>query len=156
MIFNISSEFDQKLINITFKLSTDKIKGTTLNASFELFKPLENAILFFDVYLPDSDYDQKYQRKLFQSNMDVSKILRGVRGNIIISMLVDALISNFDFEVKFPIKEGKHTFSNFICPDALFPGKPKRYKSILKFTVKIKEFRKPKWLLTVTNFGKII
>lgn len=154
--FNITSECDKNLINITFNLTNDHIKGTTMNAAFELFKPLENAFVLLEIYLPDSDNDDKYQRQIFRTNADVSKIIKGVRGNFIISLIAESLLSHFDFEVKFPLKEGKYNLVDFDVPSAIFPILPARFKAFVKFSVKIKESRKPKFLISLFFFGKII
>jgi hypothetical protein len=79
-------------------------RDTVMNAYFELLKTLNNAYISYEIRTPETDDDTDYQRKLFRTNADLSKLLKGIRGNYIISLMVDELFKSFDFDVKLPIK----------------------------------------------------
>lgn len=74
---------------------------THLNVSFEIKKKIENIFYHYQAYGRESNNDD---RLIFQTNIDASKILKGVRGNAIISLLADAILKKFDFNLNFPIE----------------------------------------------------
>lgn len=53
----------------------------------------------------DSATDNNYQRVAFKNNFNFQKLYSGVRGNLIISMIMDIVSKSTDYQMKFPMEQ---------------------------------------------------
>lgn len=111
MVYNITFDNDPNFLKLNVTLFTrNENPSTIMNITFDLIKTLSNSYIYYEFNTPESDTDTKYLRQLFRSNIDVSKILQGIRGNFVISWLSDVLLKSFDFEIKFPIRPVRYQY----------------------------------------------
>lgn len=74
-----------------------------------------NVDVRFDVLfkIPESVTDTKYTRQLFRTSINMTRLLQGVVGNSLIKYLMNQLILNLNFKLKFPLKPGIYKMINF-------------------------------------------
>lgn len=82
----------------------DGIHNTVLNVTAKIFQQIENMFCLVELRLPEGSSDQNFQRSFFKTSLDVNKVIKGVRGNQLISFIYDKISESVDFEMKFPLK----------------------------------------------------
>lgn len=85
-------------------------QDTVMNVSFDLLKAISNAYVYYEINIPESESDTNYLRTLFRTNVDASRLIKGIKGNFIISMMAELILKSFDFDVKFPVLEVRSFF----------------------------------------------
>lgn len=89
---------------MSMSIFNDDIHNTRLNITINLEKPIENIFSNIQIRLPESDTDRNFEKIFFTTDVDFSKLVKGVRGNYIISILYNNLAKSMDFDLKFPMK----------------------------------------------------
>lgn len=146
--FNFTMEVNELYLNYTFNTTEDSQGYTVLNLSNYVKRTLENLIFLFELRLPESDYDTKYQRTFFRSKIDITKLTRGVRGNILIDAFYKVIADHIDFEFIAPFRPGYYRFLNLKLPPGLIPFDTK-YLIRLNISTDNKKMKKRNWLATV-------
>lgn len=86
------------------KTFNDGIHDTSLNITIEFFKQIYNAFYYIEIRAAESKTDTNYQRILMRTSIDCQRLIKGVRGNALISHFVDPIIKSMDYDFKFPMK----------------------------------------------------
>jgi hypothetical protein len=73
-----------------------------VDVTFELFKNVTNIFANIDIRFAESETDTKYQRKFFATTINYGRALEGVRGNFIISALLESFTKSADFDINLP------------------------------------------------------
>lgn len=98
-------EFDKRYVNVTINVINDGIHNTVMNVTADLYQTIENLFIDSEVRLEESPGDRNYGKIFFRSKMDGRKVLQGVRGNYLISILVDLVLKSMDFVPKLPAEK---------------------------------------------------
>lgn len=69
-----------------------------------LWKSIENIFWNIKIQVPESDTDENFEKIFFTTDVDVDRLVKGVRGNYVISTLYNNLVKSMDFDFKFPMK----------------------------------------------------
>lgn len=102
MIFRNQYEFDKRYVNVTITTFNDRIHNTVANITVELYQPIDNVFIAAELRLPESQGDRSYGKMYFRTRLDAKKLLKGVRGHMLISLFFDLITESMDFEPKFP------------------------------------------------------
>lgn len=103
--FKVNYATNKKLVNASVETFNDGIHDTLLNAIIDLYKAVQNVFVDYQIRLPETPNDNNYKTVFFRSKINAKKVLQGVRGNILITLLVDTIVKSLDFELKFPMKK---------------------------------------------------
>lgn len=71
----------------------------------EFLKTVENVFLRYEVSMAESETDTNYGRSILKTTFNVQRMIKGVRGNSMISFLVDSVLKSLDSELKFPMEQ---------------------------------------------------
>lgn len=146
-------------MNLTIK--NDYVHDTVFGASIQLLKPIYDWKIEFAIFLVDDD-SEKYSRQLFRSQINVTKLLQGMRGNIIMAGIIKDFLNAFegDIELKFPFKSRNYTLKSFTLPVPvnLFPPIPLRLVAEVKHWVRVakgKGVKKMELIFNTTAYAKM-
>lgn len=101
----ISLDVDQTLGFVNISFFNDGIHDSIANATLKSFVVIHGMTLNVAIKSPESVNDVNYQRMFLQTSLTVEKHLQGVRSNFIIGYLLDRIVKNIDFELKFPMQK---------------------------------------------------
>lgn len=104
MIFQIQYEFNSTLVNYSVSTFNDGIHDTVVSSSTDLYEKIFNIYCSFEIRVAESPSDTKYQRILYRTSMDMKRILQGVRGNMMTSLIVDNILQKANFDFKLPLE----------------------------------------------------
>lgn len=62
-----------------------------MNIFLKTYEDLENIFAVYTIFLKDSDYDEKISRIVFQTNINMKKLLNGVQGNYVLTQFYKSL-----------------------------------------------------------------
>lgn len=105
-------ESDKKLANISISTFNDGIHNALINARFEFYSNVQNVFIKLQIRLPETPNDSKYEKIFFQSNVNVRKVLEGVRGNSLISLVSDIILESMNENLTFPLTKVKRAERN--------------------------------------------
>jgi hypothetical protein len=128
----------------------DGIHDTVMNITADLLNPINNLFIIAEFRLSESATDRNYEKVLFRSNLDGKKLLKGIRGNYLISLYVDILTRSADFKLAFPFKRVKlnpiFPDLSLICDVTVFLQKVYRFIN-LTMPIDKNPFKFPKFLM---------
>lgn len=145
-------ESNEKFCMTNYSFVTSDIdndtSSTTFNVTMMLNKEISNVRFDIVFKLPDTDTDTKFNRQLFRTSINMTRVLRGVTGNSLIKYLMDMMLKNLDFELIFPMKPGVYRMINFQYKGEFLPP------ITTKVYFECKMFGKFRILQNVKNFGR--
>lgn len=110
-------EFDKRYLNLTITTFSDGIHDTMINTTADLYQPINNLFINLEVRTPQFPENKNYGKIIFRTRLDGIKILKGVRGNYLISLFADFMIRSMDFEPKLPAEKYSGVKKNRIFTD---------------------------------------
>lgn len=109
---------NQKYINLTLD-SFDGPNGEKLfNATVDTFVDVLKLYASISLSLPKSGNDKN---EVFKTTLDLCKIHNGIRGNFIVSMILEHFNSSADYSMQCPMKAGVLHLYNFQVTDSFVP-----------------------------------
>lgn len=156
LIYDAKVEFNPEFGNTSISCKNDDIHDTVTNFTIVLYKPITNVFAYIEIRSRESEDDKVYKRIYFQSTIDVAKILKGVRGNFVISYFSDMVLKSLDFELKFPLPNGTYSGNNLIFPGHLIPIKDARFLAIIKYFIKLQGRKSRVLFNTITAYARSI
>lgn len=112
--FNVTIDFNPRFNNWSHSVYNDNIHTTKLNLSIDLYEDMSNIFVVYEVYLKDSAQDEEISNKVFSTNVNFMKLLKGVRGNIILNQFIEALQGSADFKIEMPLRKVRNYFLSII------------------------------------------
>lgn len=82
----------------------DQVHDTILNVTAQLFKKVENILVFVEIRLPENENDNNYERILFKTNLNLARMTFEKLAQIqLISHITNSIWKHMDFKLKFPL-----------------------------------------------------
>lgn len=119
------------------KLMNDGFNDSVIDIEFELIVDNHNTRLLFKVFIPDSPADQKFQRQIYGTAIDMQSVLTRLKGNMLSSIFLQRLVESSEFEWKFPLKKGIYQIKNASIPGKLLPKLPLRLMVFVQAFMKV-------------------
>lgn len=143
---------------MTCSLSNDGIQNSIISATFYLHKTVHDVRADGAVFLAEGDLDESYQREFFRTTVNVAKIFKGFRGNIILKPFIDSILKALNFDLNFPIEKGIYEMKNWTMPGAYLPPLMKtRFLMEVRYWVKTTAKNTKKWTFGTLfkNYGRL-
>lgn len=86
-------------------LLNEKNLDCRFNFTFHLFKDIYLSIAYISLNIQDYDGDANYQKEIFKTTFNASKLMAGITGNFMTKILIDQVRETADFELKMPMKK---------------------------------------------------
>lgn len=142
---------------MTCKLHNDGFNNSVIDATFDLYKSIYDVRADVAIFLAENDHDESYKREFFRASLNVGKVLKGFRGNLLTKPFIESILSALKFDLEFPFEKGIYELKNWTMPNRHLPAPLKaRFLANVKYLVKTSSKSK-KWLLGAlfNNYGKL-
>jgi hypothetical protein len=103
IVDRVSINCNYQFINGTLNLFNDGIHDSVINGAIQTFVVMEKVTAHCKIRVPSNEYDQQYQKVLYQSSINLEKFYKGVTGNFLVKLFADALIAALSTKPVFPI-----------------------------------------------------
>lgn len=91
--------------NMSVEYVNEKDHNCRLNYTFNFIKDIESGFAYISINIPIDAGDENYQKQVLKTTFDVTKVLNGVRGNFVTSVLMENIQQSVNFELKLPVKK---------------------------------------------------
>lgn len=95
-------EFNKNVVNVSVSMKDYPTTGTIANITFENFYEIERLMLTLKINIQENEQDDKYQKQIARTSIDVSKLLKDINSNFIFKTISGDLLSSLDFDPNFP------------------------------------------------------
>lgn len=142
---------------MTCRLHNDGFNSSVIDATFDLYNSIFDIRADVAIFLAENDYDESYKREFFRASLNVGKVLKGFRGNLLTKSFIESILSALKFDLEFPFKKGIYELKNWTLPGQHLPAPMKaRFLADVKYVVKT-SLKSKKWLFGTLfkNYGKL-
>lgn len=115
---DIKLNVNEKYINLTLDAFNGPIGETLVNVTSDTFVDVLKLYASISLSLPKTDSDKN---EVFKATLDLCKIQNGIRGNFIVSMILEHFNSSADYSMQCPMKAGVLHMYNFQITDSFLP-----------------------------------
>lgn len=95
---------NDKVASIKIDTFNDGVHDSVLNITIEHKFDVLQMRMLVKVNLPIDKRDTTYQRELFQTNVDVEKLFKGITGTFVLNTFMENFRDCIDFEPKLPFR----------------------------------------------------
>jgi hypothetical protein len=103
----VISEFyltsNQNVVKVNYSLHNDGIHTYSLDFTLDIQTVITKLLVYISIRVPENDHDEKYQKMVLRTVVDVERALIGTNRNVLIKKLVEGLAKNNLNDLKFPL-----------------------------------------------------